>query len=441
MATYPRAWGPQPSKQAKKIIAKIPSVQPKKPKAKPKPRPKAAASPAPKRPNYMQQALNLLKPQIKQIRQQGNRDIANITQYNAALAQLLSGIAPSIGAAYDDASGDIAGFGQGFSSDLRTRLQSAAEQANKEVGAITGNYLKGGTDPGAGYNADAAANAAYGLGAYFPAKGLREQGAAFQAAASFLPQAAAQQGLYAITARQRETQDALAGLRTDASGYALDLKKADLDHQEAIAKLAQDAYEYDSNLDFKKSQEAFDQWAKEQDLQFKSIKSQQDAQDAIVQGRRIDSSASRAAGYLIDKSGRPILNKAGKRIPIASSSSSSSSSSAAAKKAYQKAVEEARSMYEDSTIKTESRLYDGQYKAKSGARGKDVYADGSTDNPVKAQRTMTWKQAMAVVMEQFGLSRAQARKALVAAGWIAPRAPKPKYVNKGIDKTTVRGGN
>ena len=57
-----------------------------------------------------------------------------------------------------------------------------------------------------------------------------------------------------------------------------------------------------------------------QNLKLRQAADRRAVRQALIQGHRIDSSASHAAGYLIDRNGNPILNGKGQRIPVQSSS-------------------------------------------------------------------------------------------------------------------------
>jgi len=56
-------------------------------------------------------------------------------------------------------------------------------------------------------------------------------------------------------------------------------------------------------------------------LRLSQARQRQSVRQALINGQRIDSSASHAAGYLIDRNGNPILDRSGKRIAVQSASS------------------------------------------------------------------------------------------------------------------------
>lgn len=131
----------------------------------------------------------------------------------------------------------------------------------------------------------------------------------------------------------------------------------------------------------------------------------------------IDSSASRVAGYLVDRAGHPILSSNGQRIPVTRTSSASSS--------YQRAVIEAGKLAgKPSTNPDVGPASPGRYLAAPGATGSDVYParagfPATTSNAAKAQstRTMSFLTALRYLQDAYGISKTQARKALIAAGW------------------------
>lgn len=131
----------------------------------------------------------------------------------------------------------------------------------------------------------------------------------------------------------------------------------------------------------------------------------------------IDASASKVAGYLVNRAGQPILGSNGKRVPVTAVTARSNALERATKEA-------ARIAGKPSRNTDVGPASPGQSIAAHGAKGADVYLarvgfPATTDNPAKAQstRTMTFTQAIDYLADAYGISRTQARKALIAAGW------------------------
>lgn len=176
-------------------------------------------------------------------------------------------------------------------------------------------------------------------------------------------------------------------------------------------------------------------WA---NLSFKTQKAANDArmaaEKAAAQGRQIDASASKVIGFIVDKSGRPIL-QGGKRIKVAPDPKAKvktvTNRNRAASDARQGAFSFGKKLMADSAVVAGDRIgpdYKGKYIARKGVKG--VFPDGSTNNIALAARSVTFAQAMqqawaAVdgdgLVAQYGMSPAEVRKqlrqALIRAGW------------------------
>lgn len=439
-----RAWGPPPTPEMR---ANWPGgIRPATDRGKPPVKPGSAPAKPPIKPGAP--GTDALGAQLDAI-----------SGYNLARAGILGGISDKIGAAYGDAGDAIAGYGQGLSGALRDSLTNLGNEAAGSTQAITGNYLTPDqyAQIKASYNPGAAADIGYGIGAMLPAKSLREQGAAFQAAASFLPAAALQQGAYALASVKRSAAEAGAAAgapKASASlsktlGYLADVygnpivdkkgRKIPVDsggltaYQEAQLKLSQQREERYIG------QDNFRRWKAQQDIRFRSSQEQRRIQNDLRKGKTIDSAASKVAGHIVYKDGSVPTGKNGKPIPI-SASASSSSPKAQAQKNYQKAISFA--MGDD--LRGKPREYParpGWFYAKAGATGNDVskgYGAGApliTSNPDKASRAggYTYAQALQIVKERFGISQRQARRALFLAGWKPAPKKKPPTTRGGLN--------
>jgi hypothetical protein len=134
-------------------------------------------------------------PQIQQIQNaqsasaQAAKDSATSAQgYYAALANLLTGIAPQVQNIYSSAAGADTAFGKGFANGLaQVQGQTSAEGQNAA-------NLSGGTAPVVPAAGTGATDALYGLGGYLPGSTLEREGAAAATAAAQLPATATGQG-------------------------------------------------------------------------------------------------------------------------------------------------------------------------------------------------------------------------------------------------------
>src|SRR5262245_14888407 len=113
--------------------------------------------------------------------------------------------------------------------------------------------------------------------------------------------------------------------------------------------------------------------------------------DALVQGHRIDSAASHAAGYLIDRNGNPILNKQGKRIPVHSSSGGGGTNTGPGSTAWKQAYRYAQETYVQPNIE-------------------------GTTTPDPTWTATPYPRMVRYLVGSYGLTRGQARKLLRGMG-------------------------
>jgi len=112
-----------------------------------------------------------------------------IGKYNLARAEILKGLAPQVQGIYQNAANQTAGYGKGFSDEVTSRQAAAAAGIGP-----------GGTDwayTGPDYS-KITGDLTNLLGGYIPATSLQAQGAAMGGAAAFAPLRATQQGQYAV---------------------------------------------------------------------------------------------------------------------------------------------------------------------------------------------------------------------------------------------------
>lgn len=172
---------------------------------KPKTNPKAGPSAPPRRPppppaptvdQWAERESNrIVEQQLAAIRNQENawrsglqEEAQRRAQQAQAFAQMVQGMGldKNIQGIFSNAGKDVAGFGQGFSGQVReTADASAAEMQNLLGGDATGVRNEG----------EAMGNVTYGLGGFIPSASLAAQGAAFAADAAMQPGFMLQQGL------------------------------------------------------------------------------------------------------------------------------------------------------------------------------------------------------------------------------------------------------
>ena len=163
----------------------------------------------------------------------------------------------------------------------------------------------------------------------------------------------------------------------------------------------------------------------------------------LQQGGTIDASASHAAGYLIDHNGDPIMDKSGKRIPVASTGSGRTASGAygVGSTKYGEAVRSVNSLiptpranpnyFAGSPNTPDAPTIGYKYFARPGV-GTLVPGSGwFTNKPSEAAATpkragvSTFADGVNFLMNSYGLARPAARRALVAGGW-KPTGQRPK---------------
>jgi hypothetical protein len=393
-------------------------------------------------------------------------DRRSIQGFGTAAAGLMQGIAPGIQAGYDVAARALSDIAGGFSAGEAARVR-AAQQTNQDFV----NRQAPGSAPGKGPDVSALQDVSFGLGGYIPSGALETQGAAARAYAEKLPAIELRSTQEADLARMAQAGTEDAGYRQQLIALAAkrpDLRAQILDelHAQEIAKLNARIAQKDLTLR-QKAQALAEKQAKQNEAlreraqalyerQFGETQKQNAARNQIeyaglalrsardkaylqaqaAKGNRPDATLSKAYGYIVDGNGNPILRN-GKRIPVAKTSSSQG-----ARSAYGQAVRAARSntVYGTPVRAKQRQDYPGHYVqprglyvARQGAQG--VFPDGTTNNPDKAQHSggMNFAEAQRYLMATYGLSRAQARTALIAAGW-KPDGNRPRatggYDNK-----------
>ncbi len=152
-----------------------------------------------------------------------------ISKYNLARAEILKSMGGDIQGIYGAATDDLAKVVGGSTQDVRDRLFQMGGNGNTSTTARGNDFVEnnqGALDRIAGsYNADAIKNAAYTLGASIPGESLAKQGAAYGAAAAFAPGAALQEGQYAIQSAIQKALDDAKVTNEDASKVSASTSK------------------------------------------------------------------------------------------------------------------------------------------------------------------------------------------------------------------------
>ena len=176
------------------------------------------------------------------------------------------------------------------------------------------------------------------------------------------------------------------------------------------------------------------QWQAQQALTGSRLVSQRQAQQRINierqryrqavneakrQGRRVDATNSYALGYLVDREGRPILDRNGNRIKPQPRSSSGSPGVGGS--GYKQAV---RAVHSLSTPKPAQGLYAGQYKYMAQP-GKGTFIQGygwytNDKNQAATTSKYNYGQAVTYLMNAYSINRKAAVKALTLGGWKRP---------------------
>ena len=362
------------------------------------------------------------------------------------VADMQKGIVPGASEPYAAAAGQIGDLARGFSSGVAERL-AAGQGANAEFAASQGAEATPAVDP------TAVKDVLYGMGGFVPGASLAAQGAAAGAHAAAIPAITAaalagdfKRALYEATSQDDEyaqqlivtaakfpnlRDQALEALRKheiEKANYKIDLR------QQAVQERAQTLYE--RQFDEARRSNKVDESIKKAQLQLDRQKLQLDsaeavaaAQEAIAEGRQIDASASKVLGYIVDKQGREVLDKSGRRINV---KETPGKGTADERNPYGAAVEAAKTLRGDPvkagdfvTVKGKTRPPRGRYMTRRGVTG--GFPDGTTNDPSRAQyeSQYTFAEAVGFLQARYNISRAQARKALIASGW-KPDGVRPK---------------
>jgi len=222
-----------------------------------------------------------LQNQIDQTMQQAQQQGQAISGMTTAMMPFLQAVGPAVQDAYQDASGAIAGMGQGFAGLARDMAAANAAQTEgllQKQGAPTENVQAAvgqASDSGTG-------DVIYGLGGYIPGSTLEREGAAAAAYGARLPSVASARGQDAVMAVNRQAAETaqsfrkqLADLQTRFPGLKADALRRlmEMDLAKEGVKLDWANYRLGvaaSNLDAKR--------LAQEDAQFQAGLAQEDAQ-------------------------------------------------------------------------------------------------------------------------------------------------------------------
>lgn len=369
----------------------------------------------------------ILGPQQEAIETSTKHGVDMLSQAGLAAAALMQGIGPRVQEGYDTAARELSGIAGGFTGSLR---EGAARDA-----AAAGDFSRSQGLPVGAPPVDPAAlsDALYQQGAAIPGSSLVSQGAAARGQAEAMP------GISAL-----QTQSEIAALTNKGTQELVDLAKTrpelrdkvlDVLYSREVAKL--NARVAQQNADIRqqaqdtistqlgettrhhvategaatRSARTSERRARiaEKNYQLQLDKHEQAIATAEREGRAIDPSASKVAGYLVDESNNPILDKHGNKIPVATSSGNKSDPKSGLTKAQARtnsrmAADAARKMFKDSQPK------------------RDEYGNVTTPG-----EDIQLYEVINYLMDGYGLPRSQARKLAIDAGFKPNKKAQAKY--------------
>ncbi len=350
---------------------------------------------------------DIMGPQRADLERQSASRVATIQAAAKAASDLLASHAGITQEGYHTATQDLNTIGGGYSDEMKARMQ-AVQSAAQQFVQSQGGTVQGGTDVNA--LSDTVRHGGIGI----PGSSLASQGAAATALDSQMAGIPALQGAQDIRQNMQESEQALMDLaakRPELRSQILDeLQKREMDKlQGRIQTQAQDLYaaQFGETVRSHLTQEGLSR--ERNKLSKMRYNEQVRTHDMAIakaqaEGRQPNASLSRAYGYIVDAKGNPILDKNGKHIQVAQSTSSKSKAGKAQAQ-YGKAVGEAEAMFQDS-------------------RPGPPAAPGLPETPAK--REWQWGNALRYLQNRYGITKARARQALIAAGFKPPGAKGPK---------------
>lgn len=351
-----------------------------------------------------------------------------------AMAKILGGVGPGMQAGYSQAAGEISSLAGGLSSATAERVRQSM-QDNRDFAS---KAAPGSAPSDQAPSPDSLQDSLYALGGLIPSGSVSEQGAAARAWGEMQPAIGAfqmEQDFKAELGRANEEDDKyeqdlldLAAKRPELRAQILDeLRKreqAKLDarlseRQVRVQERAQGLYEKQFKEDKRSAKEGEKiKWA---GLEFDTRKAAADAaaaaQEAELKGREVDAATSKLRGFLVDQYGRFIPDANGRRIPVVKEKK------APAKSRLGDAIQEARDLRGEPRENPEvTGNTPGRYLADPRAKGvfRRPRFKPTTNDPNKAIHDgagYSFVEAQQYLMDVYGLKRAEARRALIRAGW------------------------
>jgi hypothetical protein len=297
------------------------------------------------------QQLEIQRLAIQRAREEAQRGAearrAAVMGFGQAIMPMLQQVGPRMQEGYQQAGQSIAGLAGGFSEDMASRMQAAAQQ-NAQFA-----QSQGATGPNEGaVDTQQAKNVMFALGGAIPGQAHFEQGGAARAFGEALP------GISALET-QRQLQSQLGQEAEEDAKFIQEMSDLAAKRPELRAQILQELQNYElKKFEVRQSQEEMKlrqraQRAAEMELGIDAAQAQQkigiQAQNAQTSAARqslaerkfqaelakqrkaeakspdapkVNVSLSRAMGYMVDNYGNPIL-RGGKRVPVPKTGSGS----------------------------------------------------------------------------------------------------------------------
>jgi hypothetical protein len=347
---------------------------------------------------------DIIQPQQKMMERELATKTASLRASSRQQADYLRSKIGTSQGIYNTAAEELKSLGGGYSDAMKARIQGAQDAAAQFASS------QGAPPSAPAVDATALADTAYHGAVNIPGSSLAAQGANWAAMEAEQAGVPLLQGGADIRSAQADYEKQLLDLASKrpelSDQIANELFQNELRKQDArIKQQAQNLYssQFANTIRHQRVTEAQGA-ARVRTSQARynlAVQAHKDAMaKAATEGRRPNASLSRAYGYIVDSNGNPILDRNGKHIPVPKSGSAQSQK-AKANAQYQKAVGEAAKMF-----------------SASKSAGVDKFGD-----PLPPKRAWKWGNAIRYLMNRYGLKRAGARRALIAAGFKPPPAP------------------
>lgn len=361
---------------------------------------------------------DIMRPGQDEIARTAASQAATIRATSEAASKLLAEHAGVTQQGYNQGAEELKSIGGGYSAEMAARIKGAQDAAT-EFAKSQGGAPVNAVDPAA------MQDVAYHGGVGIPGSALASQGAAATALDKGMADVNVLQGQQDIRQSMMDQEKALLELakqrpelHSSIMAKLQDLEMAKLEYR--LKQQAQNLYESQFGEQIRHHVVGERQGAERNRLSKLRYQEQVRTHDVAIQkaeaeGRQPNASLSRAYGYIVDKDGNPILDKNGNHIQVAKSSTSKSKKEKSNAQ-YQKAVGEAESMFQDSQPTPAAQ-------------------PGLPPGP--PERAWKWGEAMRYLQNRYGVTKARARQALIAAGFKPPK-PRPGYIPG--TKNRGRGG-